>query len=89
MDNMSLSDLIKTEEKERDLFVKAIVSCYHPKKVIVSGPGTGKTYLFGEILKQKAGHYLVLTFINNLRVPRTGRHSVELLRDCREIAFVG
>ena len=66
MDNMSLSDLIKTEEKERDLFVKAIVSCYHPKKVIVSGPGTGKTYLFGEILKQKAGHYLVLTFINNL-----------------------
>jgi hypothetical protein len=30
------------------------------------------------------------TFIlYNLRVPRTGRHSVELLRDCREIAFVG
>jgi hypothetical protein len=29
------------------------------------------------------------SFLISLRVPRTGRHSVELLRDCREIAFVG
>jgi superfamily I DNA/RNA helicase len=57
---------LKKQEAERDRLTKAIVVSLEPKKIIVSGPGTGKTFLFGQIINQKPGSYLVLTFINNL-----------------------
>ena len=63
---MNLSDLIKAQEKERELITNQIITSTDSKKIIVSGPGTGKTYLFREILEQKSGKCLVLTFINNL-----------------------
>jgi len=40
------------------------------KKLVVAGPGAGKTYLFSELLKASSGtpdQYLVLTFINTLK----------------------
>lgn len=57
---------LKTQEAERNRLTKAIVDSLEPKKIIVSGPGTGKTFLFGQIINRKQGNYLVLTFINNL-----------------------
>jgi len=63
---MASTEELKKQEAERNRFTKAVVDSIEPKKVIVSGPGTGKTYLFGQILNQKPGNYLILTFINNL-----------------------
>lgn len=51
---------------ERDKFTRRVVSSHHLKKLIVAGPGTGKTYTFSKILEQKEGTCLVLTFVNNL-----------------------
>jgi superfamily I DNA/RNA helicase len=62
---MNTEELTK-QEAERNRFTKVIVDSLEPKKIIVSGPGTGKTFLFGKIIDHKPGSYLVLTFINNL-----------------------
>jgi len=50
---------------ERSKHVEAILQSDSPKKVVVAGPGTGKTYLFKEILKNKK-NTITLTFINAL-----------------------
>lgn len=52
-------------EKERQKHVDAILSSSARKKIVVAGPGTGKTYLFQHILENK-GKSLALTFINSL-----------------------
>jgi superfamily I DNA/RNA helicase len=53
-------------ERDRDDFVAAVLAHPSRKKLVVGGPGTGKTYLFKQYLKGRAGRNLVLTFINNL-----------------------
>ena len=53
-------------EEERGKQTKEILSCKAKKKVVVAGPGTGKTYLFQELLSNKSGNRLALTFINAL-----------------------
>ena len=45
--------------------VDAILHSNSIKKVVVAGPGTGKTYLFSKILQDKE-KTLTLTFINSL-----------------------
>jgi superfamily I DNA/RNA helicase len=52
-------------KKERQKSVLAILTSPENKKIVVAGPGTGKTYLFKAILegKKKA---LTLTFVNSL-----------------------
>lgn len=50
---------------ERQKHVKAVLSSSSNKKIVVAGPGTGKTYLFKEILKGKK-NTLTLTFVNAL-----------------------
>ena len=47
----------------------AILSSVARKKVVVAGPGTGKTFLFRQILERigEQDRALVLTFINNLK----------------------
>lgn len=55
---------------ERGNDVKKIKDSLHPRKVIVAGPGTGKSYLFGEIIKKKRAegktNFLAITFIGKL-----------------------
>ena len=50
---------------ERLKHVNAILMSESQKKVVVAGPGTGKTYLFKEILRGKK-ETLTLTFVNSL-----------------------
>ena len=52
-------------EKEREKYVDAVLNSPSRKKIVVSGPGTGKTYLFKRILEGKKKS-LTLTFINHL-----------------------
>jgi superfamily I DNA/RNA helicase len=50
--------------------IDRILASKNPKKLIVAGPGAGKTYLFKELLNAAAGdktNRLVLTFISNLK----------------------
>ncbi|MDO8552620.1 MAG: AAA family ATPase [bacterium] len=57
-------------EEELKAAIKKIVISDHPKKVILAGPGAGKTTLFKELLEKNndgARSQLVLTFINNLK----------------------
>jgi superfamily I DNA/RNA helicase len=62
-----MSDIINVDNQkyERDYYVDLIMKSNWPKKIIVSGPGTGKTYLFKKILAGKSNG-IALTFINNL-----------------------
>lgn len=66
MSEEELTTYLKKQEEERNKLTKRILESKHPKKIIVSGPGTGKTYTFYELFKRKQGNYLTLTFINNL-----------------------
>lgn len=52
-------------KKERTEFVNKILESSGTKKVVVAGPGTGKTYLFNQILQNKK-NTLTLTFVNSL-----------------------
>ena len=59
-----------TEESELREAVQRIVDSKSAKKLIVAGPGAGKTTLFKELLKVSPGgkdDRLVLTFINSLK----------------------
>jgi len=50
---------------EREKHVETIVNSPSRKKIVVAGPGTGKTYLFKKILENKK-KTLTLTFVNAL-----------------------
>jgi superfamily I DNA/RNA helicase len=57
-------------EKERKKDLEAIVGSTHNRRVVVAGPGTGKSYLFQAVIKEarKAGKkkFLAITFIGKL-----------------------
>ena len=53
-------------ELDREQYTDAILQSVAHKKIIVAGPGTGKTFLFGEICKKINGQKLILSFINEL-----------------------
>jgi superfamily I DNA/RNA helicase len=50
---------------ERRAKVDAVLQSKSKKKIVVAGPGTGKTFLFKEILKGKK-NAMTLTFVNSL-----------------------
>jgi superfamily I DNA/RNA helicase len=50
---------------ERQKYVDAILRSPARKKIVVAGPGTGKTFLFSKVLEGKK-NTLTLTFINSL-----------------------
>lgn len=52
--------------KRRAAAGRAIVESQSPKRLIVAGPGTGKTFIFREALKTCDEEGLALTFIRNL-----------------------
>jgi superfamily I DNA/RNA helicase len=55
---------------ERGNDVKRVKDSGHSRKVVAAGPGTGKSYLFSEIIKQKRAQgktkFLAITFIGKL-----------------------
>ena len=40
-------------KSEREKDVNSIKKSTHPRKVVVAGPGTGKSFLFQELIKEK------------------------------------
>ena len=58
-------DTYATAKRERQEHVNAILHSPSNKKIVVSGPGTGKTHLFKSILEGKK-KTLTLTFVNTL-----------------------
>jgi len=60
-----IQEKYKKAKAEREKHNEAILSSSARKKVVVAGPGTGKTYLFKEVLKGKK-NTLTLTFVNAL-----------------------
>jgi sigma54-dependent transcription regulator len=50
---------------EREKHVYAVLQSTSSRKIVVAGPGTGKTYLFKRILEGKK-QTLTLTFVNSL-----------------------
>lgn len=64
---MTSAELKKKQAEERDRCLQAILKCKAPKKVIVAGAGTGKTFTFSQVLKRRAGgSNLAMTFIRRL-----------------------
>jgi len=61
---------LSAEEDELKSAIEAVLRSHSPKKLVIAGPGTGKTTLFKHILELATGKpnlRIVLTFINNLR----------------------
>ncbi len=56
----------RQQSEDRVRLTQRIVESTARYKVIVSGPGTGKSFTFRELLKTKTGENLALTFINSL-----------------------
>jgi superfamily I DNA/RNA helicase len=64
---MNTKELISKQKSEWTKCVKSILSSKSNKKIIIAGAGTGKTYIFGEILRKNPdGRNIALTFINRL-----------------------
>jgi superfamily I DNA/RNA helicase len=58
------------EEAELTAAIKTVLSSSSDKKLVIAGPGTGKTTLFKRLLELAPGgpdQRIVLTFINNLK----------------------
>ena len=52
--------------QDRQPYIDAVMESQSRKKLIVAGPGTGKSYLFRTYLERNPGTNVVLTFINSL-----------------------
>jgi superfamily I DNA/RNA helicase len=59
------ADRYAESKAERQKYIDKVLQSTSQKKIVVAGPGTGKTFLFKEILKDKR-NALTLTFINSL-----------------------
>jgi superfamily I DNA/RNA helicase len=62
---MDYEDKYKKAQTDRQKYVDAVLNSQSNKKIVVAGPGTGKTFLFSEILKNK-DKALTLSFVNTL-----------------------
>jgi len=60
-------DLLQGQAAQRQKYLDAILNSSSPRRLIVAGPGTGKTYTFGQLLRKSGkGDKLALTFIRKL-----------------------
>ncbi len=65
---MTKAEIIEAQKAERAVLLKTILDSKAPKKIIVAGAGTGKTYTFSEMLKlNPKGANIAMTFIRLLR----------------------
>ncbi len=65
-----IEDAISAEEAELRTAIEAVLQSPSRKKLVIAGPGTGKTTLFRQLLELEAGEpddRIVLTFINTLK----------------------
>jgi hypothetical protein len=53
MDKAVQGDKYAIAHRERQKYVDAVVGARTDKKLVVAGPGTGKTYLFTAVLQDK------------------------------------
>src|SRR4051812_36596249 len=60
------SDELDQQKQSRTDATNKILQSDAEKKLIVAGPGTGKTFTFQEALRACGGKGLALTFIRNL-----------------------
>ena len=60
------SKVFANQKKDRAKCVIRILNSESDKKLIVAGPGTGKTFLFKRLADHVDGDVLAITFINNL-----------------------
>jgi len=65
MDKILHEKRYEDSKQERQNYVDAVVASTARNKIVVAGPGTGKTYLFREVLEGKK-KTLTLTFVNAL-----------------------
>lgn len=64
---MNDNDFLTNQSEKRQHYLDLILSSSARKKIIVAGPGTGKTHTFKSVLeKTQSNNNLALTFINNL-----------------------
>jgi len=61
---------MSVEETELAVAIERVLNSTSRKKLVIAGPGTGKTSLFRKMLELDSGEpsrRIVLTFINNLK----------------------
>lgn len=63
---MSNQNLHDEQKRDRDRYSSLIIQSTARNKIIVAGPGTGKSFTFKKFLETKNGDNLAITFINNL-----------------------
>ena len=64
---MGIVDLLSDQATTRQQYLAAILASNSPRKLIVAGPGTGKTHTFGKLLRSlPPDNKLALTFIRKL-----------------------
>lgn len=64
---MTIEEIITAQKVEREKCLTTILSSKSNKKIILAGPGTGKTFTFKEVLKANAeGENIAMTFIRML-----------------------
>ena len=63
---MTLTSLKAAQKRARAKCLQDILDSDQPRKLIVAGPGTGKTFTFGELLRRSGGRNLAMTFIRRL-----------------------
>jgi superfamily I DNA/RNA helicase len=67
---VSKNEMLSPEEAELQSAIEAVLASPSRKKLVIAGPGAGKTTLFKKMLKLAPGNpdqRVVLTFINNLK----------------------
>ena len=67
---MAEGEPLSAEEAELKSAIEAVLNSPSRKKLVIAGPGTGKTTLFKQMLELAIGEpdrRIVLTFINNLK----------------------
>ncbi len=67
---MTKEDYYSAEEAELRAAIEGVLASSSAKKLVIAGPGTGKTTLFKRMIELAPGGHeerVVLTFINNLR----------------------
>ena len=62
------NEIYQKQFEDRKRYTELILQSTANNKIIIAGPGTGKSFTFKQILQTKRDNKLAITFINNLAV---------------------